>query len=101
MIVSGFVQQVFKLAGIWLPRDSSDQAELGITVEFVQAAKLGDLAYFDNEEGRIIHVGIMLNENTIIHSSGYVHVDRIDHAGIIHHVTGSRTHKLRIIKRYF
>jgi cell wall-associated NlpC family hydrolase len=98
---SGFVQQVFKMAGIWLPRDSGDQAELGETVEFVQAARLGDLAYFDNEEGRIIHVGIMLNENTIIHSSGYVHVDRIDHAGIIHHLTGARTHKLRIIKRYF
>jgi hypothetical protein len=98
---SGFVQQVFKLAGIWLPRDSGDQAEEGETVEFVQAARLGDLAFFDNEEGRIIHVGIMLNEHSIIHSSGYVHVDKIDHAGIIHHVSGARTHQLRIIKRYF
>ena len=98
---SGLVQQVFKLAGTWLPRDSSEQAKLGETVEFIQASKLGDLAFFDNEEGRIIHVGMMLDDQRIIHSSGYVHVDKIDSAGIIYHVTGARTHNLRIIKRLF
>lgn len=98
---SGMVQQVFKMAGVWLPRDSGDQAKEGETVAFLQAARQGDLAFFDNDDGRIIHVGIMLNEREIIHSSGYVHVDRIDNQGIIHHVTGERTHKLRIIKRLF
>lgn len=98
---SGLVQQVFKMAGIWLPRDSADQAMLGETVEFLQAARLGDLAFFDNEEGKIIHVGIMLNGQEIIHSSGYVHVDRMDTQGILHHVTGVRTHTLRILKRLF
>jgi hypothetical protein len=98
---SGFVQQVFKMTGIWLPRDSSQQAELGEAISFLQEAKAGDLAFFDNEEGRIVHVGIMLNDHEIIHASGNVHIDNIDSAGIMHHITGIRTHKLRIIKRLF
>lgn len=96
---SGFVQQVFKMVGIWLPRDSWQQAELGEPINFLQEAKAGDLAFFDNEDGRIVHVGIMLNDHEIIHASGNVHIDPIDTAGIIHQVTGLRTHKLRIIKR--
>ncbi len=98
---SGLVQQVFKMAGIWLPRDSADQAGQGHTVEFLQSARLGDLAFFDNDEGHITHAGIMLSNHEIIHASGYVHADPIDNAGIIHHITGARTHRLRIIKRLF
>jgi len=96
---SGFVQQVFKMIGTWLPRDSSQQALSGETVNFLQEAKMGDLAFFDNEEGSIVHVGIMLNNHEIIHASGNVHVDNIDHAGIINSITGLRTHQLRIIRR--
>jgi hypothetical protein len=98
---SGLVQQVFKMVGIKLPRDAYQQAAEGELVGFLQEARLGDLAYFDNEEGRITHVGIMLNDHQIIHSSGYVHIDNIDSQGIIHHITKERTHKLRIIKRMF
>ena len=96
---SGFVQQVFKMASIRLPRDASQQAACGELVGFLQQAQLGDLAFFDNEEGQITHVGIMLNPQQIIHSSGYVHIDSIDNQGIIHHITGLRTHTLRVIKR--
>jgi hypothetical protein len=98
---SGFVQQVFKMVGIKLPRDAYQQAVEGELVGFLQEARLGDLAYFDNEEGRITHVGIMLNDHQIIHSSGYVHIDPIDSQGILHHITKERTHNLRIIKRMF
>lgn len=98
---SGFVQQVFKMIDVWLPRDSADQAAMGETVSFLQEARLGDLAFFDNEEGQIIHVGIMLNNELIIHSSGNVHTDRLDNAGIVHQITGQRTHRLRILKRFF
>lgn len=98
---SGFVQQVFKMVGIWLPRDAWQQAEMGEAINFLQEAKCGDLAFFDNEEGNIIHVGIMLNDKEIIHASGYVHIDLIDNAGIINQVTGARTHQLRIVKRMF
>ncbi len=97
---SGFSQQVYKEFGIQLPRDSYQQAEIGEVVGFLQEAKCGDLAFFDNEEGRITHVGIMLSSEEIIHASGKVRIDKIDNQGIINAETGARTHKLRIIKRY-
>ena len=96
---SGFVQQLYKLFGIFLPRDAYQQAEVGELVGFLQEAKLGDLAFFDNDEGRITHVGMLLSDRLIMHASGNVRIDPIDHAGIIHRITGKRTHHLRLIKR--
>ncbi|TDX00779.1 C40 family peptidase [Dinghuibacter silviterrae] len=98
---SGFTQGVFRFFGIDLPRDSSQQVSRGETVGFLQQAHTGDLAFFDNEEGRIVHVGILLGEHEIIHASGKVRVDRIDSQGIVNGETGQRTHQLRIIKRLF
>jgi cell wall-associated NlpC family hydrolase len=96
---SGFSQQVFKMLDIKLPRDAYQQAETGEVVGFLQEAKCGDLAFFDNDEGRITHVGILLNSENIIHSSGKVRMDKIDNMGIINTDTNERTHKLRVIKR--
>lgn len=97
---SGFCQQVFKQFGVKLPRDAYQQAELGEVVGFLQEVTCGDLAFFDNEEGKITHVGLMLSIHEIIHASGKVRIDKIDHQGIINSETGVRTHQLRIIKRY-
>lgn len=95
---SGFVQTVFKLLQIKLPRDANQQVGNGEVVNFLQEATCGDLAFFD-EAGEITHVGILLNNHSIIHASGNVRIDKIDHEGIIHSDTGKRTHQLRIIKR--
>ncbi len=96
---SGFTQQVFKMMGVYLMRDACQQATQGNTVDFLQATVCGDLAFFDNDEGYITHTGILLNNEKIIHASGYVKIDRIDSQGIINSITGKRTQKLRIIKR--
>ncbi|MBV8251705.1 MAG: C40 family peptidase [Chitinophaga sp.] len=96
---SGLTQNVYKLVGIPLWRDAYQQATQGETVDFLQEAQLGDLAFFDNDEGRITHVGILLNDHEILHASGKVRIDPIDNQGIINSDTGLRTHKLRIIKR--
>lgn len=98
---SGYTQMVYKFLNYSLPRDAWQQAEQGTAVNFLQEAHCGDLAFFDNEEGRITHVGILLNENEIIHSAGKVRIDKIDTEGILNLETKQRTHKLRIIKRYF
>lgn len=98
---SGFTQTVFKTLGMPLLRDAYQQATQGDTVDFLQEVHAGDLAFFDNEQGRITHVGILLNDHEIIHASGKVRVDAIDNEGIINVDTGVRTHKLRILKRYF
>ncbi len=98
---SGFTQLVFKALNIPLQRDAWQQSNQGELVGFIQESKCGDLAFFDNEEGRIVHVGILLNNNQIIHAAGKVRLDQIDIHGIINVDTGERTHQLRIIKRYF
>lgn len=97
---SGFSQQVFRYFGKKLPRDSGDQAKLGEDVGFLAESRAGDLAFFDNAEGIITHVGILLNSHEIIHASGKVRIDTIDQWGIINRDTEQRTHTLRIIKRY-
>ena len=96
---SGFVQTVFKIANTSLPRDSSDQALIGETIDFIQLAKPLDLAFFENEEERIVHVGILIDNSQIIHASGSVRIDKIDHQGIYNSEKGVYTHKLKVIKR--
>jgi hypothetical protein len=98
---SGYSQATYKFLNQRLPRDAWQQAEEGEVVNFLQEAQCGDLAFFDNAEGRITHVGILLNDHEIIHSAGKVRIDKIDTDGILNLETKQRTHKLRIIKRYF
>ncbi|MES2062275.1 MAG: NlpC/P60 family protein [Bacteroidota bacterium] len=97
---SGFTQIVYKLCGINIKRDASMQAQEGISVDSVLTAKLGDLAFFTNDEGRITHVGIILGAGQIIHASGKVKIDTIDTQGIYSAELKRYTHKLKIIKRY-
>lgn len=96
---SGFTQLVFKLNGHKIPRDASQQVELGNPLSFVEEAETGDLAFFDNEEGRIVHVGILLDNQNIIHASGQVRIDKFDHYGIFHSERKKYSHNLRVIKR--
>lgn len=98
---SGLVQISAKGAGLLLPRDANQQALIGKTINLISEAKPGDLAFFDNQEGRIIHVGIILDNAKIIHASGKVRIDIIDHQGIFNSQTKKYTHELRIIKRIF
>jgi hypothetical protein len=98
---SGFCQMVYRFFNIPLLRDAYLQATQGESVGFLQEVKAGDLAFFDNAEGRIVHVGILMNDHEIIHASGKVRIDKIDNLGIVNTDTGQRTHQLRIIKRYF
>lgn len=96
---SGFTQMVYRLNGIKLKRDAYQQAEQGETLSFVEEAEPGDLAFFDNEEGRIIHVGIVMDDNKIIHASGKVRIDSFDHQGIFNVEKGNYSHRLRLLKR--
>ncbi len=96
---SGFTQIVFRLSGMSLPRDASQQIELGTTVDFAETAQAGDLAFFDNDKGRITHVGIALGNGKIIHASGQVRIDSLDHQGIFSAEHQRYSHKLRVVKR--
>lgn len=96
---SGYVQTVFKVSGIELQRDAFQQAEQGLPVAALDQATAGDLAFFHNQNGRVIHVGILLNAGQIIHASGQVRIDPVDASGITHHSSGKRTHTLHSIRR--
>ncbi|NVN95575.1 MAG: C40 family peptidase [Bacteroidetes bacterium] len=96
---SGFTQMVYKLAGYSLPRDASQQAILGETLSFLAEAESGDLLFFDNPEGDIVHVGMLYDANKIIHASGNVRIDTIDHQGIYNDELQKYTHQLRLIKK--
>ena len=96
---SGFTQMVYKLNGHHLLRDASQQATQGEALSFIEESEPGDLAFFDNDEGNIVHVGIMMEDNYIIHASGQVRIDRLDHLGIYNADTNRHTHKLRVIKK--
>lgn len=97
---SGFVQINYRLIGINLPRDAWQQAQEGSAVKKLKEARTGDLAFFDDKE-EIVHVGILLGNDKIIHASGRVRIDSIDKKGIINSGTGERTHQLKAIRRYW
>ena len=96
---SGFTQMVYKINGYPLKRDASQQVEQGEALSFIEESEPGDLAFFDNPEGDITHVGIIMKDNYIIHAHGKVRIDRLDHTGIFNMQTNLHTHKLRVIKR--
>ncbi|MBT3242637.1 MAG: C40 family peptidase [Bacteroidetes bacterium] len=96
---SGLIQMVAKLQRHSLPRYLSEQVQLGQPLSFVQDAKAGDLAFFDNEEGEIIHAGIISGPGKIIHAAEYVREDSIDHAGIFDKNLNKYTYTLRLINR--
>ncbi|MEL0455998.1 C40 family peptidase [Flavobacteriaceae bacterium SZ-1-7] len=96
---SGFTQMVYKLNGYKLLRDASQQATQGEALSFIEESEPGDLAFFDNNEGVITHVGIIMEDNYIIHAHGKVRIDRLDHSGIYNADRRMHTHKLRVIKK--
>jgi gamma-D-glutamyl-L-lysine dipeptidyl-peptidase len=96
---SGFVQMVYKLQGQELLRDASQQASMGEVISLLAEAEPGDLAFFDDPDGNITHVGILIDRHRIIHCSGNVHIDTLDHEGIYNTRLQKYTHKLRLIKR--
>jgi hypothetical protein len=96
---SGLSQLVYKIHGTPIPRDSWKQAETGKTIDFIDQAEPGDLVFFDNDRGKISHVGIILSRGLVIHASGRVRIDSIDHQGIFKPEIGGYSHHLRMIKR--
>ncbi|HIP47366.1 MAG TPA: hydrolase Nlp/P60 [Lutibacter sp.] len=99
---SGFSQMVYHLNGHMIHRDASLQAKQGELIAFLAEAKPGDLAFFDNDKGNITHVGIILEDEKIIHAAhGKVRIDKLDQEGIYNSEEKKYTHHLRMVRRYF
>ena len=96
---SGLTQMVYKLNGYKIKRNAAEQARQGEALSFIEESEAGDLAFFDDNEGVINHVGLIMKDNYIIHVDGKVRIDRIDHSGIFNSELRKHTHKLRVIKK--
>lgn len=99
MDCSGLVQVVHVLCGVLLPRDASQQVLLGTRVDKLDQAMVGDLAFFHNEAGAVVHVGLLMENRRIVHASGRVRVDRWDEQGIFNENLGLFTHQRPLIRR--
>ncbi|HMV09460.1 MAG TPA: C40 family peptidase [Cyclobacteriaceae bacterium] len=95
---SGFVQMVFKINGYKLQRDSAQQAKQGKNVSF-QDMLPGDLMFFKNKENQIVHVGIFMGDEKIIHASGKVRIDHVNEEGILHMESRVYTHSFSLARR--
>ncbi|WP_372936055.1 C40 family peptidase [Mariniphaga sediminis] len=96
---SGFTQIIYKMIGMRIPRDAGEQVKMGVALSFVDETEPGDLAFFDDEEGNIVHVGIIWQRNKIIHASGKVRIDNVDQFGIFNVDLKRYTHKMRVMKK--
>ena len=90
---SGLVQAVGSLMDLSMPRDAHQQATVGKSCSW-EHRQPGMLAYFSNAEGKVVHVGILLNDDRIIHAYGKVRIDQLTTEGIVNANHGALTHKL-------
>lgn len=96
---AGLVQLAYRTNGISLPRTAIAQSKFGEALSFIEESKAGDLAFFDDGDGTIYHVGIILGDHRILHVHGKVRIDRLDHTGIFNADTKKYSHSLRVIKK--
>ena len=99
MDCSGFSQIILSLFGKSLLRNASEQATQGIEISNLQNAQAGDLAFFDHNDGKISHVGIVIDAERIIHCSGRVKVEKLDETGILNSEMGNYSHHLVQLRR--
>ena len=97
---SGFTQMIFALVGMTIPRDAWQQEQVGGGVNFGEE-RMGDLAFFRNDQGKVTHVALVLEPGKVMHASGKVRVDTLTAEGILHSDTGEKTHTFHAIRRYF
>jgi cell wall-associated NlpC family hydrolase len=96
---SGFTQMVFRIGGYRIKRDADQQVRQGSLVKDIQKAQPGDAAFFKNEKDKVVHTGILLGRNKVIHASGQVRIDNFDERGIFNETIGEYTHQYQSVRR--
>ena len=73
----------------------------GTILSFMEEASIGDILLFSDTSGDVSHSGIYLGGDRVIHASGNVKIDRIDHQGIFANDMKRYTHPLGMIISLF
>ena len=94
---SGLVQSIYKTQNIVLPRDAVDQCKVGFRIN--NNFQLGDLAFFGKDKRTINHVGLIMENNNIVHAYGKVREDKLTNQGIQNDEEAKITHKLIKVNR--
>ena len=77
---SGFVQSVFKAAGLEIERDTRDQIKNKSMASIdINNARPGDLVFFNLDGNNVDHVGILNEDNSVFHCSGQVKEQTLNH----------------------
>ena len=95
----GLIHMVYLIFGFGMPRSVYQQSQEGEILHFTSEARAGDLAFFEDESGKIIHGGIVIEEGKVLHAFGHVRIDLLDHFGLFNKELKSYTHRLRFVKR--
>jgi hypothetical protein len=95
---SGLMQVVHRLVEVNLPRDAYQQQEVGLDVKWGEQ-QAGDLVFFQNDSGKVHHVGLLIEKNKLIHASGFVRIDTFIEAGILRETDNVLSHRFHSIKR--
>ena len=94
---SGFMQVVFKANGIDLPRDSSQQCEVGKPINY-NSKKVCDLVFFSKPNAnKVSHVALYIGSDKVIHASGKVRIQTLHKDGIFE--DGQLKYALKMIQR--
>ena len=107
MDCSGFTQIIMSLFGKHLLRNASEQAKQGKRIASLKTARTGDLVFFnhadtDPDKTQISHIGILIDNERVIHCSGRVKVEKIDDNGILSYEPDGKahyTHHLAAVRR--
>ncbi|UCD37656.1 MAG: C40 family peptidase [Fidelibacterota bacterium] len=97
---SGFVQTACRMNNIDLPRDASQQVQVGEPVEpgeHFENVIPGDLLFFGRSPEKISHVGIYLGDYHFIHSSGWVHINSLNPENELYNAYRHRT--FQVVRR--
>jgi hypothetical protein len=95
---SGLIQLYYRLLGLEIPRDAHLQANIGDDI-FLSQVEMGDLLFYRNDDDKIVHVGIAMDNKCILHASGNVRIDEYDMQGILNLETKTYTHRFALAKR--
>ncbi len=95
----GLVQLAFGAVGIALPRAPIAQVLEGQEVDFFEEYQPGDIAFFENAKGQLVHAGILLPDGQVLHCHECVRIDKVDHFGIFDRQRNRYLFQLRVIRR--